>query len=202
MTLSWHRRRSRRSTPRSRSPKRRSGFAGAREAALGSAVAAPAFSVNPNSFDVTLNTNTATSQNLRVTNGGGSPLTFNALDGRERGAAGAARARPAGDAPFHHAPKASLTSCSASRRSPPAARTPFGYRWSDSNEPAPGVQLGRDLGHRHGDRARLTATTRTRVRCRSGSTSCSTARRSVVPHLHERLAVVHEHADRVNRTRR
>ena len=44
----------------------------------GNAVPAPSFSVDPESLAVTLNTNTATSRNLRITNNGGSNYTFSA----------------------------------------------------------------------------------------------------------------------------
>ena len=47
-------------------------------AVTGSAVPAPNFAVTPESFDVTLLTNTATSQNLRVSNNGGSNYVFTA----------------------------------------------------------------------------------------------------------------------------
>jgi len=47
-------------------------------AVTGDAVPAPSFSVNPESFDVSLLTNTATTQNLRVTNSGGSNYVFTA----------------------------------------------------------------------------------------------------------------------------
>ena len=44
----------------------------------GNAVPAPAFAVSPESFDVSLLTNTATSRTLRVSNSGGSPYIFTA----------------------------------------------------------------------------------------------------------------------------
>jgi subtilisin family serine protease len=46
--------------------------------ARGSAVPAPSFSVNPESFNVSLLTNTATTRNLRVSNSGGSNYVFTA----------------------------------------------------------------------------------------------------------------------------
>ncbi|HET9325283.1 MAG TPA: S8 family serine peptidase [Candidatus Eisenbacteria bacterium] len=45
---------------------------------VGNAVPAPVFAVNPESFDVSLLTNTATTRNLRVSNSGGSNFVFTA----------------------------------------------------------------------------------------------------------------------------
>lgn len=102
--------------------------------ALGSAVAAPAFSVNPNSFDVTLNTNSATSQNLRVTNGGGSPLTFNASTVVNAAPQAMPSRDPQEDAPYL-TPKGQPDQVFGITPESAGGPDAFGYRWSDSNEP-------------------------------------------------------------------
>ncbi|MFN8586436.1 MAG: S8 family serine peptidase [Candidatus Eisenbacteria bacterium] len=102
--------------------------------ALGTAVAAPAFSVNPNNFDVTLNTNTATSQNLRVTNGGGSALTFSASTLTNAGPQARPARDPEEDLPFL-APKGEPDRLFGVTPLSAGGPDAFGYRWSDSNEP-------------------------------------------------------------------
>ncbi|MBI5170833.1 MAG: S8 family serine peptidase [Candidatus Eisenbacteria bacterium] len=102
--------------------------------AIGSAVAAPAFSVNPNSFDVTLNTNTATSQNLRVTNGGGSALTFAAATVVNAAPQPLPARDPQEDLPYL-TPKGQPDQVFGVTPESAGGPDAFGYRWADSNEP-------------------------------------------------------------------
>jgi subtilisin family serine protease len=96
--------------------------------ATGDAVAAPSFSVSPGSFEETLPTNTAVSRNLRITNGGGSNLTW-ASTTLTNGAASHPR----------QVPSAVVAKGGLDVESGPAPTNlggpdAFGYRWADSRE--------------------------------------------------------------------
>ena len=100
-------------------------------AVTGSAVPAPSFAVSPEALAVTLNTNTATSRTLRITNSGGANYTFTA-EAQELGTSGTVTVQ--GDADNVDLPKDApdvLTGPTPLRAGGPDV---FGYTYQDSDE--------------------------------------------------------------------